>query len=51
MIYIKDTGSNDPAYNIALEEYSFKNLTQFHQIFFLSRNGRTSAVVKIENTI
>ena len=51
MIYIKDTGSNDPAYNIALEEYCFKNLRQFDEIFFLWRNEPTIVVGKYQNTI
>ena len=51
MIYIKSTGSNNPAYNIALEEYCFKNLKQFDEIFFLWINEPTIVVGKYQNTI
>lgn len=51
MIFIKSTGSNDPAYNIALEEYCFKNLREYDEIFFLWRNSPTIVVGKYQNTI
>lgn len=43
--------SNDPSFNIALEEYCFKNLTQFDEIFFLWINQPTIVVGKHQNAI
>ena len=51
MIYIKDTGSNDPAYNIALEEYCFKQLKDEDEIFLLWINEPSIIVGKYQNTI
>lgn len=48
MKYIINT-SNDPAYNIALEEYCFKNLTQFNEIFILWINSPCIVVGKLQN--
>lgn len=50
MIYINNN-SNDPAYNIALEEYAFKKLRQFDSIFLLWINSPTIVVGRHQNTI
>ena len=43
--------SNDPAFNIALEEYCFKNLREIDEIFLLWINEPTIVVGKYQNTI
>ncbi|VWL85531.1 lipoate--protein ligase [Oceanivirga miroungae] len=50
MVYITNI-SNDPAYNIALEEYAFKKLKQFDSIFILWINSPTIVVGRHQNTI
>lgn len=50
MIYIVNK-SNDPAYNIALEEYCFKNLKQFDKVFILWINEPAIIVGKHQNTL
>ncbi|RRD40407.1 lipoate--protein ligase [Leptotrichia sp. OH3620_COT-345] len=50
MIYVVNN-SNNPAYNIALEEYCFKNLKEYDQIFILWINEPTIVVGKYQNTI
>lgn len=50
MIYVVNK-SNNPAYNIALEEYCFKNLKDYDQIFILWINEPTIVVGKYQNTI
>ncbi|MDO5088795.1 MAG: lipoate--protein ligase [Leptotrichiaceae bacterium] len=50
MIYVVNK-SNNPAYNIALEEYCFKNLKKYDQIFILWINEPTIVVGKYQNTI
>lgn len=42
--------SNDPAYNIALEEYCFKNLKE-EEVFILWRNEPTIVIGKHQNAI
>lgn len=49
MIYIVNK-SNDPAYNIALEEFCFKELKQFDKIFILWINEPAIIVGKHQNT-
>lgn len=49
MIYIVNT-STDPAYNIALEEFCFKELKQFDKIFILWINEPAIIVGKHQNT-
>lgn len=43
--------SNDPAYNIALEEYCFKNLVNEDEIFLLWINEPTIVIGKHQNAI
>ena len=43
--------SNDPAFNIALEEYCFKQLRDIDEIFLLWINEPTIVVGKYQNTI
>ena len=43
--------SNDPAFNIALEEYCFKKLRDIDEIFLLWINEPTIVVGKYQNTI
>ena len=43
--------SNDPAFNIALEEYCFKQLCDIDEIFLLWINEPTIVVGKYQNTI
>lgn len=50
MIYIVNK-SNDPAYNIALEEYCFKKLLNQYKIFILWINEPAIIVGKHQNTI
>lgn len=50
MIYIINK-SNKPDFNIALEEYCFKNLTQFDKIFILWINEPSIIVGKNQNTL
>lgn len=50
MIYITNN-SNDPAYNIALEEYCFKHLKDYDKIFLLWINEPSIIVGKYQNTI
>lgn len=50
MIYIVNK-STDPAYNIALEEFSFKELTQFDKVFILWINEPAIIVGKHQNTL
>lgn len=50
MIYIINK-SNKPDFNIALEEYCFKNLTKFDKIFILWINEPSIIVGKNQNTL
>lgn len=50
MRYIVNS-SNDPAFNIALEEYCFKNLTKFEEIFILWINEPCIVLGKHQNAI
>lgn len=50
MIYIVNKSTN-PAYNIALEEYCFKELKQFDKIFILWINEPAIIVGKYQNTL
>lgn len=50
MIYIVSQ-SNDPAYNIAQEEFCFKELKQFNKIFILWINEPAIIVGKHQNTL
>lgn len=50
MIYIKNN-DNRPEFNLALEEYVFKELTQFDEIFLLWINKPAIIVGKNQNTI
>lgn len=43
--------SNDPAFNIAMEEYCFKNMLEHDEIFLLWINEPTIVVGKYQNTI
>lgn len=50
MIYIQND-SNDPYFNLALEEYAFTNLKEHDKIFILWINSPTVVVGKFQNTI
>lgn len=50
MIYI-DSGSNDPSYNIAFEEYAFEVLSEKEDVFYLWINSPCIVVGKNQNTI
>lgn len=50
MIYINNNSTN-PAYNLALEEYAFRNLVNEDEIFLLWINEPTIVVGKHQNTI
>ena len=50
MIYIRNN-DNRPEFNLALEEYVFKELTQFEEIFLLWVNKPAIIVGKNQNTI
>lgn len=50
MIYYVNQG-NDPAYNIALEEFCFKKLRQFDRIFLLWINEPAIIVGRYQNTL
>ncbi len=50
MIYIVNK-SNKPDFNIALEEYCFKNLTKFDKVFILWINEPSIIVGKNQNTL
>lgn len=50
MKYIVNT-SNDPAFNIALEEFAFKNLTNEKELFILWINEPTIVIGKHQNAI
>ncbi len=48
MIYLTST-STDPTWNLALEEYAQKNLTQFPEIFMLWQNDNSIIVGRYQN--
>ncbi|MFT4070541.1 MAG: lipoate--protein ligase [Dysgonamonadaceae bacterium] len=50
MIYILGE-SHSPAFNLALEEYCFRRLTQYDKIFLLWRNEPSIIVGKHQNTL
>lgn len=49
MIYI-ETGSTDPYYNLAFEEYVFSNLSKDEEYFMLWQNYNTIVIGKYQNT-
>ena len=50
MIYI-ESPSNDPAFNLALEQYVFDNMDKSKEYFMLWQNDNTIVVGKHQNTI
>lgn len=50
MIFIEST-SNDPAFNLALEEYTFDSMPKDEEYFMLWQNANTIVVGKHQNTI
>ena len=50
MLYI-ESGSTDPQYNLALEQYAFDNLAIANDIFMLWRNDNAIIVGKHQNTV
>lgn len=49
MIYLEST-SNDPAFNLALEQYVFDNMDRNHEYFMLWQNDNAVIVGKNQNT-
>ena len=49
MFYL-ESNSNDPFYNLALEEYIFNTLSPGESVFFLWQNSNTIVIGNYQNT-
>ena len=51
MRYYMETGSTDPAYNLAFEEYVFRNMVEPCPVLLLWQNEPSVIIGKFQNTV